>query len=63
MENTSNSLVKDTRRNNILLAALPLFTIQGYDAVKIDDITKACGYVLMGFFITISLQSSNVLIR
>lgn len=43
MENTSNSLVKDTRRNNILLAALPLFTIQGYDAVKIDDITKACG--------------------
>ena len=42
MSNNSSSN-KDTRKNDILLAALPLFTIQGYDAVKIDDITKACG--------------------
>lgn len=35
--------IKENRRSEILKAALPLFSLQGYDAVKIDDITKACG--------------------
>lgn len=39
----SQAGTKDNRRLDILRAALPLFTIQGYDTVKIDDITKACG--------------------
>lgn len=35
--------IKDNRRAEILKASLPLFALQGYDAVKIDDITNACG--------------------
>ncbi len=35
--------LKDNRRQDILKAALPLFAIQGYDSVSIDDIVKACG--------------------
>lgn len=35
--------IKENRRAEILKAALPLFSLQGYDAVKVDDITKACG--------------------
>lgn len=35
--------IKENRRTEILKASLPLFSLQGYDAVKIDDITKSCG--------------------
>ena len=35
--------MKSSRRNEILKSALPLFSLRGYDAVKVDDITKECG--------------------
>lgn len=35
--------IKDSRKQDIFNAALPLFAIQGYDAVSIDNIVKACG--------------------
>ena len=65
MEIESNPLSKDARKNDILLAALPLFTIQGYDAVTIDDITKACGcsHGLFYHYFPSKLECFNTMIK